>query len=74
MDHGRRKDGNDNPFQGLLRVFLKEDKPLRLNGIEIAGAESDLIDLNELKKKFCLRVKKYQDAIYFGQVDPKQMI
>ena len=57
-----------------MRVFLKEDKPLRLNGIEIAGAESDLIDLNELKKKFCLRVKKYQDAIYFGQVDPKQMI
>ena len=55
-------------------MFLTGNKPLCINGIEIKEAISNEIDLDELKKKMCLRVKKYADAIFFGQVEPRQMI
>ena len=42
-----------------------------INGIEIKGTISNEVDFNALKRMQYIKVKKYPDALYFGQVDPK---
>jgi len=46
--------------------MLSGNNVICISGIEISDTYSDILNLAELKKCHNLRIKKYNDAIYFG--------
>ena len=51
-----------------LKNFLQVGNPIMFNGICIERTISEEIDLEELKTLDDIRLRKYSDALYFGQI------
>lgn len=57
---------NKEPMDFDSTGMLLGNNVISINGIEITDTYSDILNLAELKKCQNLRIKKYNDAIYFG--------
>lgn len=52
-----------------MHDILKGTSVININGISISDSLSDVINFAELKTLHNLWIKKYNDALYFGQVN-----